>query len=508
MPAAPTTELGNVRSWSQWAQVADIETEQVPELRWPTSVRTYDAMRKYSQIRAVLWALTLPLRRNIWALDPQGARPEIVSALSEQLDLPILGGERQRRLRSTGRFSWSEHLRLALLALPFGHMFFEITGEVVGGRWRLDKLSPRFPSTIADMHVERDGGLASIEQHDDKAKGGTVTIPIDRLVAYVIDREGGSWAGTSVLRAAYGDWLIHDRLMRVNAQSIERNGMGVPNVEVDAGVTLTAAQHAEALAGARAYRSGAHSAMVWPSGAHLILKGVEGSLPDALPTLSYHDVKIAKSVQGQFMELGTNGSTGNRALGGVFVDTFATAVDGIATQLADTTTAHVVEDWVDWNYGGSEPAPKVVAQPVDAETDLPPEAIGELIRLGALTMDDDLEAYLRNRGKLPAKREASVITPAASEAAGALIRAGFKPDAALTALGLPPIEHTGRLPVTVQAESGGAPVAASRRRRVAASAPGAEPFAEKLTSYYAPKIADALADATDPAAIVAALEES
>lgn len=36
------------------------------------------------------------------------------------------------------------------------------------------------------------------------------------------------------------------------------------------------------------------------------------------------------------------------------------------------------------------------------------------------------------------------------EAVGALIRAGFRPEAALEAVGLPPIEHTGALPITVQ----------------------------------------------------------
>lgn len=46
----------------------------------------------------------------------------------------------------------------------------------------------------------------------------------------------------------------------------------------------------------------------------------------------------------------------------------------------------------------------------------------------------------------------SKVDPTAAEAVGALIRAGFDPAAALEALGLPPIQHTGRAPVTVQAE--------------------------------------------------------
>lgn len=500
--AAPTTEMGNVASWDALASGFD-DGEPEPALMWPKSVAVYDRMRRYSQIRAVLWALTLPLRRPIWALDGEGCRPELVAKLSEDIDLPILGGDQVRRSRLRGRFSWSEHLRLALLSLPFGHMPFEITGDVIDGMWRLHKLSPRFPQSLTDIKVARDGGLVYIEQADPESKPhGYVRIPVERLVFYVIDREGGSWAGTSVLRAAYGDWLLHDRLMRVNAQAIERNGMGVPFNEPIPDASPTDAQEKAAQAMASAWRSGEYAGATGVPGYHFRLVGVEGTLPDALPTLSYHDAKIAKSVQAQFMELGTSGNTGNRALGGVFVDNFARAVDGIATQLADTTTKHVVEDWVDWNYGGSEPAPRIVAQPVDAETDLPLESIGELVRLGAITMDDDLESYLRNRGRMPAKRDGAVITPASAEAAGSLIRAGFKPEAALSALGLPAIEHTGRLPVTVQGAGGAGPVAAGRR--VAASAPGAEPYADKLAEFYAPKIADAIAGSVDVDAIVSA----
>jgi hypothetical protein len=93
--AAPTTELGNVASWATLASGWD-DGEPEPSLMWPKSVAVYDRMRRYSQIRAVLWALTLPLRRPIWALDGEGCRPELVAKLSEDIDLPILGGAGSR----------------------------------------------------------------------------------------------------------------------------------------------------------------------------------------------------------------------------------------------------------------------------------------------------------------------------------------------------------------------------------------------------------------------------
>jgi hypothetical protein len=506
VPPVATTELGSVRSWASYSSGSWDDSEQTPELQFPLSIRVYDAMRRQdAQVRAVLWALTLPLRRPIWSLDPQGARPEVVAMIAEDLDLPVLGAEATPPLRMGGRFQWSDHLRLALLSLSYGFMAFEQVYRVENGRARLRKLAPRFPASIVAVNVADDGGLTSIEQANPKPGAGqkpTITIPVDRLAMYVIDREGGTWTGNSVLRACYKDWLLKDRTLRVAAQSFERNAMGVPVIEGQEGATQAQLDEYQALASA--YRGGEKSGGALPHGARLRLVGVEGSTPDPLPFLHLLNTEIAKSVQAQFMELGTSGNGGNRALGTTQLDFFAAAVDGLGAQLADTTTQHVVEDLVDLNWGSNEPAPRVVVQSINAETDITVEQVGDMIRLGLLTMDDDLESWARRKGKLPAKPDSSVITPAASEAAGALIRAGFEPAAALAALGLPAIAHTGRLPVTVQGAGGSAPVAAGRR--VAASAPGAEPMIEKLTSHYAPRIATALSESTDVDAIVAALE--
>ncbi len=49
-------------------------------------------------------------------------------------------------------------------------------------------------------------------------------------------------------------------------------------------------------------------------------------------------------------------------------------------------------------------------------------------------------------------------------AAGALVRAGFEPESSLAALGLPPITHTGLVPVTVQGEDAATAVAPGQMR--------------------------------------------
>ena len=56
---------------------------------------------------------------------------------------------------------------------------------------------------------------------------------------------------------------------------------------------------------------------------------------------------------------------------------------------------------------------------------------------------------LSTRQRIKATAIAAIGMPVI-EALGALIRAGFVPEASTTAVGLDPIEHTGLLPVTVQ----------------------------------------------------------
>lgn len=399
-PAAPLVERGYASTAGAWWSSLDAET--VPELRWPLSVGVYDAMRRQdAQIQSVLRAVRLPVMQTAWRINGTGCRPEVNELVSQDLGLPLLGAAidpaaAPRRRRD--RFSWSEHLGLALLELPFGHMFFEQVYRIdVVGRARLRKLGPRLPGSIAAVNVARDGGLVSIEQH--QANGlnirGKVVIPVDRLVAYVHEREGGGWLGHSLLRPAYKHWLIKDRLLRVQAQTIERNGMGVPRYTGAPGEEdLTAGREL-----ATAWRAGETAGAAIPNEAKLDLVGVEGDLPDADKPIRYHDEQIARAVLAHFLNLGTQ--TGSWALGTTFADFFTMSLNTVAQQVADVATQHIVEDLVDLNWGPDEPAPEVTYDRIGADTTA--QALKLLIDAGVIRPDRDLEDYVREEMNLPPK---------------------------------------------------------------------------------------------------------
>ncbi|MEO5919924.1 MAG: hypothetical protein ABIQ01_02160 [Pseudolysinimonas sp.] len=313
-------------------------------------------------------------------------------------------------LRTRGRFSWSDHLRLALLELVFGHAYFEQVYDTETdpeGRAHLKKLAYRPPRTIEEIDVAIDGGLVAIKQHGMKDR-----LVVRRLVAYINEREGGNWLGQSLLRQAYKNWLLKDRILRVQALTVERNGLGVPVYEgapAPAGASYEDAKawvDSEMKAGlklATEFKAGEAAGASIPDGASLDLKGVTGKLPDTDGPIRYHDEQIARAVLAHFLNLGTE--TGSWALGSTFADFFTASLNAVAAHIADVTQQHVVEDLVDLNWGPDTPAPRLVFEPIGAEHPATAEAIAELVKVGALVVDDELRAYLREWLGLPAQGE-------------------------------------------------------------------------------------------------------
>ncbi|NKV95308.1 DUF935 family protein [Rhodococcus hoagii] len=387
-----------------------IDVEDVPELQWPQCLKTYDSMRRQdAQVRTVLKAVTLPILATPWRLDPAGADPEVVADIGEQLGLPIVGSEGEkaspRRLR---RFSWSEHLRMALLSLPFGAMFFEqvVEFDPEVRRYRLRKLAPRMPATLADIKVARDGGLVAIEQRPPggtqvfrASDAGRIPIPVDRLVAYVHEREGSNWGGESMLRAAYKNWLLKDRLLKLEALTIERNGMGVPVYTNPENASPTDIEKGRRMA--NAYRAGDGSGASLPHGSDLTMKGVTGQLPDPRPAIEYHDAQIGRVALAHFLNL--DGQGGSYALASTQADLFTTAVKSVAEMIRDAANRYIVEDLVDWNFGETVAAPQIVFDEISESSLSVATALRTLVDAGVIIPDRSLEEQVRRWLDLPAK---------------------------------------------------------------------------------------------------------
>lgn len=438
--------------WDEFGPAA----EQNWKLRWPQSIRTYARMaREDSQVKSVLKAVSLPVRRTTWRIDPNGADPEVVRLVAEDLRLPVLGDDGGSPTAQTGgHASFAGHLKWVLKMLVFGHAYFEVVFREQDGQDRLWKLAYRPPESIAEIRVERDGGLAGIRQHPapgDKVR--EINIPVQHLLAYVNDPMDFSWRGESELRAAYKHWILRDQFMLLEENVLDRNGMGVP---VYTGATNDQGEIAAGRKLATGLRAGKTSGAAVPYGAKLELKGVSGQLVNPREAISYHDSMIARSVLAHFLNL--EGKGGSYSLAEIQAETFTQSLQTLAEDIAETVNQHLVERMVNLAFDREHgPYPRVTFDPIGSVKDLPMETLTLLVNAGVVLPDKDLEDEVRRRGGMPAKRPKSKAKaenpdlgkPSAEElekvakAIAALVGAGYSRDEAAQILGFEGLPEPG-----------------------------------------------------------------
>jgi hypothetical protein len=388
-----------------------LQNEKVPDLRWPAAYNVYDDMLNSPQVAGVFSALILPILGTGWRIDGRGCRDAITQHVARDFSLPIVGADQDdddSELRADDKFSWDDHVPVALDEyLRYGHSIAEQKAELgEDGLWHLAKLGWRSGRTITKFNVARDGGLISLEQSPAATTGlvtaasnlKPITLPVSRVVVYVRDRRGGNWRGRSILRPAYGPWMMSSRGQRLELILGERAGS--PLVVYEAAMGETDLTEGKKIA--TAVRVGREAGAAIPNGAKLTLKGIEGTLPDLDKTIRRHDERIAGSVMANFLNLGSQSGTGSYALGSTFFNAFILALQTIAKDIARTASRHIVADLVSWNWPG-ERAPRLVFDEIGARRDALVQALATLVSAGVLTADQDLEEFVRSAIGIPGR---------------------------------------------------------------------------------------------------------
>lgn len=365
-----------------------------PKLSESRAMKVYDEMRRTdSTVRATLSAVSLPISSANWFVQPatddaqdQEVADFVQSALMEWAD-----------------DSFNDFMRHALLMLLFGVMAFEkvFTVREVEGKqmivWK--RIAPRLPKSIERWQTS-DGG-EGIEQR--KVEGGIVSIPMDKLLVFVNEKEGDNWWGMSILRTAYQPWYIKQYMYKISAIAYERQGLGIPFAKLPQNASSRDIAKAEKLL--REVRAHQHAYILEPHDMEFGFKDMQArNVMDPMPLINHHNREITKAMLAQFLELGAEGGSGSRALSEDHSELFLSAVDAVARNIADTFTKYAIKELVDLNFDDVQWYPKLTYTGVRKEDiESLAKAYKELTDAGGISPTENDEQFWRKKLNLPDK---------------------------------------------------------------------------------------------------------
>ena len=412
------------------------DEEYLPELQGANAIKAYGRMRHDSMVKAMLQALTMPLR---------GAIPGFEPASDDPLDKHIALACEDAFFNMRGQL-WDSFFRQLLNGkLTYGHAVFEPVWVDPEGKPNLVeadgeeviapyKLAPRLQKSIFRWHIDKYGSLLGIQQrvfvgglepgteiHDGDTSAGTygasgtwkfIDIAADRLFVSTLDQEGANFAGISVLRAAYKNWYYKDVHLRIQALAAERHGVGVPYAIVKQGIHEDEeAAVVAALASLHAHEKGyllvseaqlADYSKIGMNPIGIMNMGAAGTR-QTNQSVEYHDRQMAVSILADFLTLGA-GNVGSFSIHRDKRSMFYDATKGVQRPTEDDFNQQVVRRFVDLNWGRPKNGyPKFGLSGLESkDAGTIGAALGKLFEVGALTPTADTEQSLRDDLDLPA----------------------------------------------------------------------------------------------------------
>ncbi|MGA9057409.1 MAG: hypothetical protein WB763_12965, partial [Terriglobia bacterium] len=418
-PTAPDTSLRGAVGTANFAGFIRDLGEYNPILEGRSSFLIYEKMRRSdADVRAALLACKLPIRAADCQIVPGLKENEpgfdLAKKIADEVRENLLGGLESPT--STGCWvtqNFETVKENALLCLDFGCAAHEDLWHIDGDRVRLRKLAPRLPYTFYRYHVDDDGeSLLYLEQYGYRGNNFVnVLVPAEKLAYFVNDMEGAYFYGRSVLRAAYQHWYMKSQIYRIDAISIERNGLGVPTIKQ--GPNVSAEDRKAAQQWVQMLAAHESTGLSLPSGWEFVLTGITGRIRDPQASIQHHSEMIMRSVLANFLSLGTT-QTGSRALGGSMRDFFYLSLEAISQKIDETISNTSIRRLVNYNYtpqpGKKLPYPRLVTSNIIVINPLELLEVAKDVGkfdVDLLQPDNDTENWIRKKCGMPLKSNTS-----------------------------------------------------------------------------------------------------
>lgn len=373
------------------------------DLRGPSLIRKVEIMRRSnSTIRAALLVVKLPILGADWGVKPaqdgDGNVADSDREISDHVNRELFGRN----------INFSNFLREGLTCQEFGYSVFEKVYEPVqfNGKFRfgIKKIGYRKQNTIFKWE-QSNSDLPGITQLT--RDGKQFDIPREKLIVFTNDKEGDNYEGISLLRYAFMDWDMLDKLKISQAIKLDRFSVGVPKAFARDGLDPGTKDIEEAKEILRNMRTNQEAFLLMPSTMDVEMLDMKMSgTEDIIPFLNYLDRRISTSILAGFMELGGQSGSGAHALAKDLTALFMKSEEATAKNIQATIQEDLIKQLVDINWTQDELVngyPQITFGNI-ADDDLSQlsTSVSALADKSLITPDIDLESHLRKTYRLPA----------------------------------------------------------------------------------------------------------
>jgi phage gp29-like protein len=244
-------------------------------------------------------------------------------------------------------YSWRSTLAEILRYRDYGFVPFEIIWNTDDGKVGIDRLAYRPPGTIWWIW----GANGRVDRVEQSVFGHWLTIPGEKLMWFVNQREGENWRGRSVLRPMHKPWYQKERLETLLLILIERMG-GVPVFKEGASVAASKKLQAKIDLIMQQWRMGESMGLRLPPDVDFELLPSQAKPADIIRAIEYYDTQMSNVLLAQVLDLGKT-ATGSRALGMTMGDMLEESCEAEANQVEDVFNAKdgLIYQFVTYNFG-------------------------------------------------------------------------------------------------------------------------------------------------------------
>lgn len=381
-----------------------IHEEYLQDLTGSQRATEFDRMRRSDAIvKMLLSAMKLPIKGANWYFKPIDENSEEAKLQKKFFDYVFFEDFGQ---------SFTKWIGEVLSCIDQGYSLFEIIHKVnvdskIGPHIGFKKVAFRSQKTIERWNVDEFGDLISVDQQasGDNSKTGLMTMKGEFLVHFCPEQEGDDFEGLAVLRSCYGAYKRKNLFLKLIAAGVEKYAFKTPMATVPAGHEESSEKAALEMV-LKKYVSNQSNYIIKPEGWTIEMVGDQFDSEEVRKNVTEENMEMVNSVLAAFLLLGQGGSGGSRALSQDLSTFFGASIQFIADHIGEVITTRLVKTLLKLNFPDQDLMVELCCDSLKDDADQTFANILKTLKDGSiLTPDNDLEKFVREKYKLPAKAE-------------------------------------------------------------------------------------------------------